>query len=315
MRHKVLVIKLGYSETLAGEVGTKCSLGDVLRTTSILHLFREDHVTWLTDPAAVPLLRGNPLIARILVVDLLTVLQLLGESFDVVVNLEKVPGICALADRVKAWHRLGFRLEERTGQAEAYDRSHEALSLATREDLKRRNDRNFHEIVFEMLGGVWRGEGYVLGYRPGTTVIHDVGLNSEVGPKWPVKAWPPESWNALERLLGEHRLRTSRQQGHDNLIAYMDWLHSCRTIVTNDSLGLHLGIAMGKNVVGLLGPTSESEIPPAPGLKILKPPLDWDCIPCFQPTCRRGDPCIAHIRPEAVAEAVAELAGTRARAP
>jgi heptosyltransferase-2 len=40
----------------------------------------------------------------------------------------------------------------------------------------------------------------------------------------------------------------------------MDWIHSCRVVVSTDSLGLHLGLAMDKWVVGLFGPTDPSEI-------------------------------------------------------
>jgi len=41
MQTKILIIKLGYSETLDPEIGRVPSLGDVLRTTPILHALRE----------------------------------------------------------------------------------------------------------------------------------------------------------------------------------------------------------------------------------------------------------------------------------
>ena len=64
---KVLIIKLGYSETLDKEISTTCSLGDVLRTTVILHFLKKDNITWLVDERALPLLRDNRYIDRILV--------------------------------------------------------------------------------------------------------------------------------------------------------------------------------------------------------------------------------------------------------
>src|SRR5512145_2420575 len=126
---KVLIIKLGYSETIDPEISRTSSLGDVLRTTVILYPFKDDHVTWLVDAAAYPLLEGNPFINRILIFDLASVLQLQKERFDTVINLEKVPGVCALADSVSAWRRYGFRFDEQRGEAEAYDGCEKVFSL------------------------------------------------------------------------------------------------------------------------------------------------------------------------------------------
>ncbi|OHB97735.1 MAG: hypothetical protein A2W74_10010 [Planctomycetes bacterium RIFCSPLOWO2_12_38_17] len=88
-KEKVLIIKLGYSETLDGEIGMNTSLGDILRSTVLLHLYKNAHVTWLVDEKASPLLRGNQFIYRILPYDLTSVLQLRLERFDTVINLKK----------------------------------------------------------------------------------------------------------------------------------------------------------------------------------------------------------------------------------
>src|SRR5580698_3150439 len=123
-QQKVLIIKVGYSETLDAEISNMTSYGDVLRSTVLLNLYKNDHVTWLVDEKALPILLGNPHIDRILIYNLTSVLQLQKEHFDTVINLEKVPGLCALADSVNAWRRYGFRLDVNSGEAEAYDRSH-----------------------------------------------------------------------------------------------------------------------------------------------------------------------------------------------
>ncbi len=63
-RKQVLIVKTGYSETLDQYTTGAVSLGDVLRTTVILHRFPpETHaVTWLTDLKSLPLLKDNPYI-------------------------------------------------------------------------------------------------------------------------------------------------------------------------------------------------------------------------------------------------------------
>lgn len=304
-QHKILIIKLGYSETLIPEIGSKCSLGDVFRTTAVLHLFKDDHVTWLTDVAAVPLLEGNPHIDRILSFDLLSVLQLESERFDKVINLEKVPGICALAGRIEAWSHFGFRYDQETGQAEAYELAHEALAVATREDVKKLNDKCWAEVLFDMLGAKWQGESFILGYKPKSVPGYDLGFNTHVGPLMPVKTWPEEHWQELAKLV-EGTFTVTYQQHLHNLTGYMDWINSCRLLITSDSLGFYLGVAMGKRVLGVFGPTSDRDQSPHPNLKIIKPPLDRECMPCMKKECEHNDPCMRYISPARVLAVIRE---------
>jgi len=307
-QHKVLIIKLGYSETLISAISTNCSLGDVFRTTAVLHLFKDDHVTWLTDAAALPLLEGNPLIDRILAFDLLSLLQLEGERFDKVINLEKVPGICAFVKKISAWSHFGFRLDQETGKAEAYEMAYEALAVATLENKKKLNNKPWVEVLYTMLGATWTGESFVLGYQPKSVAESDLGFNIHVGHLLPLKAWPEKNWDGLA-ALAEGRYTVTYQQNLHNLTGYIDWINSCRLLITSDTLGLYLGIALGKKVLGLFGPTMGSEQSPHPNLRILYPPLDRSCIPCFQKQCEHNDPCMGHISPEQVLAAIDDWGG------
>lgn len=304
-RHKVLIVKLGYSETLVGGSTRICSLGDVFRTTVILHLYKDDHVTWLTDAAAVPLLKDNPYIDRILTFGPLSTLQLESERFDMVINLEKVPGICALVSRISAWAFYGFRFDPDTGEAKAYDRASEALAIATLEDVKKLNDKPWAEVLYSVLGAEWAGQSYVLGYRPETAVQFDLGFNHQVGPKFPVKNWPAENWQRLEDLI-DGRYTITYQQGLDDLRAYMDWINTCRLLITNDSLGIYLGLALGRRVLVLVGPTSATELLPHDNLRIVKPSLERECMPCCAARCALDDPCMNYISPRQILDAIAE---------
>ncbi|MDO8488607.1 MAG: glycosyltransferase family 9 protein, partial [Candidatus Omnitrophota bacterium] len=201
-KHKVLIIKVGYSETLDAEISNITSYGDVLRSTVLLNLYKDDHVSWLVDEKAFPILKGNPYIDRILIYNLSSVLQLQAEHFDTVINLEKVPGLCALADSINAWRRFGFRFDVATGEAEAYDRSHMVLEVCRSIEKKRNHHAYWQEGLFEMVGAQWKDENYVLGYKPKTKEKYDIGFNYQVGNKWPLKGWPMSYWKKLEKLLG-----------------------------------------------------------------------------------------------------------------
>lgn len=306
-RKRVLVIKPGYSETLDPDNSGVVSLGDVLRTTVILHLYPPDEfeVTWLADAKSAPLLKGNPFISRLLVVNPFTPHLLLSEWFDVVINFEKELGICAVADRIPAWRRYGFRLDPSTHQAVAYDYADEALSFTKNAHAKRSKGKSWSAVLYEMLGQQYAGQSYVLGYQPRTSPCFDIGLNHLIGEKFPLKRWPEAQWSALEEALAPS-YSVSWQQGANDLEGYIEWIASCRLLVTNDSLGLHIALALGRPVVALFGPTLASEVQ---GDRLIKltPSLNWTCIPCLEVSCNQPNPCVNHITLAEVLSAVYTL--------
>ena len=304
---KVLIIKTGYSEILDEKNNSRnVSLGDILRITPLLHLYEGSNVTWVVDIEAFPLLDGNLLIHKILPYDFTTAMQLELEEFDTVINLEKIPGICALADKIKARRsKFGFTFNSQTGEAEAYERATEILAVSGNPKLKRENTRIAQELLFEMVDKKFDGEEYVLGYSPKSSEEYDVLLNTKVGKKWPNKAWLNPNWDNLENMLVEDGLKVTRQDKQDetilsNLYSYMDWINSSKLIVTNDSLGLHLGIAMRKKVLGLFGPTSNSEVYFYNRGKAILPEPNLNCRPCFKGECKKGKNCMEEISIERV---------------
>lgn len=313
-KQKALVIKLGWSETLDAEISRTSSLGDVLRSTVILHELRDFHVTWLVDEKAYQLIEDNPLIDRILIYDLTSVLQLESEHFDVVLNLEKVPGLCALADRIKARRHFGFAFDPKSGEAISHDGCEQVYALCKDTFRKRTHQEPWQKILLEMMGGKWSGQEYVLGYKPRSTEQFDFGLNHVVGPKWPTKSWPREHWEKLAKQLTDRGFTVSWQEGLADLRDYMEWLHSCRTIITTDSLGLHLALAMKKPVLALYGPTNATETY-LYNLGTAIRPEGFACAPCLSPTCSNSKFCMAETKPEQVLKAALELMRRHSPAP
>jgi len=304
---KVLIIKLGYSETLDPEIGKVPSLGDVLRTTVILHCFKDYHVTWLSDESAYALLKGNPYINKVLFYNLTSVLQLQAERFDVVVNLEKVPGICGLTDSIDAWSKYGFRFDPEAGEVRSYEGSHNAFKIYTDMNNKRKATRVWQDVLFEMLGKKWKGEEYILGYKQKFEQRYNIGFNYLVGTKWPNKVWPKNNWNKLNTILRDNGYTTSLQQGQNSIGEYIEWINSCELIVTHDSLGLHIAIALKKKIVAIFGPTSSYETYLYNlGISVV-PEGEYDCVPCLEPTCHKEVSCMHTISVERVYSAIQKV--------
>lgn len=307
MPTKILIIKLGYSETLDPEIGRAPSLGDVIRTTPILSALKEkypdSHITWLVTEHAEQLLVGNPFIDRLLVWDDFVPFQLMKEKFDVLVNLEKIAGVCALADMIDAWVKYGFRFEAISGTYHGYEKGLDFISYI--EEKKSDKSKGYwQQVLIKMLGVPWREQNYIVGYKPKTVETFDVGFNFEVGTKWPYKALPMKTWEKLEQSLIERGLTVSWQQGNNKLHQYMDWINSCRLLVTNDSLGLHLAFAFQKKVIGMFGPTDPNEVYFYTGCNILRSPVACPCMPCGSAKCQSGMYCMEHISADEIEKAV-----------
>ncbi len=301
LRHKVLIIKTGYSEFLDNKTEVRrVSLGDVLRTTPLLHLYKNEEVTWITDLEAMPLLKRNPHIDRLIPLDFTYAMQLLEESFDTLINLEKNPDICKFSGKIDAWKKYGFRFDKKTNMAEAYDRASEVLAVSSNPDAKKINKKTTQKLLFEMVGQTWKDEEYILGYSPKTNEKYDIGLNVLVGQKWPTKAWSNQNWDKLEIRLKKEGFKVTRQNKQSkevlkNLEKYIDWINSCNVIISNDSLGLHLGIALKKRTLGLFGPTPHLEIEFYGRGQALLPNPYPSCAPCFKEFCENEGDCINQI--------------------
>ncbi|MFC1593804.1 glycosyltransferase family 9 protein [Candidatus Omnitrophota bacterium] len=304
---KILIIKMGYSETLDQEMTKTVSLGDVLRCTVVLEPLKEkfprSHITWLVSNEAVPLVTHNKYIDRLLVWDEFIPYVLMREKYDIVINLEKIDGVCALTDMIDAWERIGFRFNSQTGTFDTY-----MQSMVAKEYMLGKTEKGqrhiWQKIIIEMIGAQWKEQEYSLGYKPRTKEKFDAGFNFYVGTKWPTKAMSDKKWQELEEVLKKDKLRISWQQGMDNLYDYMNWINSCRTIVTSDSLGLHLALALKKNVIALFGATDDQEIYLYRRGVSIKPKTKYNCLPCYSSTCRQKKHCMDFLDVKQIAKEI-----------
>ncbi len=301
---KVLIIKTGFSEFLDREISTTVSLGDVLTCTALLHLYKKDEVTWVTAWAARQLLRDNPHIAELLIFGPQALQKIAVNSYDILINLEKDIGICTFLRQVRAQKRYGFYFNEHVHDIATHNRATRYL-LAGQENHKD-IDKTFLEILFETVGEKWQGEGYVLTRRKQVPEKYDIGFNYAVGSKWPTKAWPGDKWEQLEKIL-QDKYTISWQQGHKNLLKYIEWIDRCRVIVTADSLGQAIAAALGKKVIVLYGPTNFRRMQGIDNLTVIPSDLACPFMPCYLPICKFDQFCMDHITPEKVALKCEEL--------
>lgn len=295
----VLIIKTGHTESfdLSNQKYGVVSLGDVLRTTVILHLFTNAKVTWWTSSEA------NPLIQTLSMVEKTVnhINELSNDQFDLIVNLERSLDICLSLKNLKAQKIVGFISPN---QIETSWGIEDFTSWLHSDSIKK---MNWSQKLFLLLGSQWIGQNYIvqtedLNFKSPSSKI---GLNWKVGIKWPSKTWPLNHWAELsEKLSG--RFFYSWQEGVHHLNDYISWIQSCSTIVTHDSLGLHLAIALKKNIVLLVGPTSEAEIYLGKKAIVLSEKHNslFECMPCYKEKCDQVVHCMSKIEVKDVLRAI-----------
>jgi len=220
---RILIIKLA-------------ALGDVLRTTPLLHGLRrahpDCHITWVTEPNVIPMLQGVAGIDRLMTCGWETVLQLRHESFDQVYCFDKEPKATGLAVEVQARERIGFGLSRYGNVMPLSPNSEYIFELGINDDLKfRRNTKTYPELIYECAGLPYpepqeylfpdlstelaAGREFLesLGVRPGDL---KVGLNTGAGRVFATKKWTEAGFVELsDRLHAEPGTRVILLGGPD----------------------------------------------------------------------------------------------------
>ncbi len=207
------------------------ALGDVLRTTSILPGLRaatpNASVTWITAPAAVDLLRTNPLVDDVIALDTgrgvevdAAIAKLSPRTFERVISLDDEPPLCRLASRMQT-KRLSGAYEKPDGSraytsdvAPWFDMGLLSVHGKQRADeLKVQNKKSQPQIYADMLELEMGRQTLHLpkdahAFAQGFAREHGlaskapvIGLNTGAGGRWTSKQLPVERTVELARLV------------------------------------------------------------------------------------------------------------------
>jgi len=334
MGKRILIIKLG-------------AAGDVLRTTPLLTIIKKEytnsHITWLTFPGAKDVLKDNPLIDRLLVYNLGSILRLEVESFDLVLSLDKMAEATALVTKIKAKEKRGFYMGDKGELLPLNKEADYAYRLGLDDKLKfKQNKKSYQEMILEIAGLPYEREEYILNLTPQendyTSSLRKryrlrkkkvVGLNTGCGKIFGTKKWTIDGYVEVAKSLNRHNIATLILGGpeevernkiiskhlkgkalstgcHNTLRQFMSIIDLCDVVVTGDTIALHLAIALKKKVIALFGSTSSNEIDLyGRGEKLIGKAL---CSPCYKSSCDKGDNiCMSSITPEMVLDSIKKL--------
>ena len=305
--------------------------------------YPDSHITWITRENAVPLFKNVELVDEVLDYSDPVATHLLQTStFDLVINPDANKASALMASVVKAKEKKGFYLGSSTEIIASNDRTYEWFLMGINDGIKKKNTKTYQQIILDMLD-LDENDSYIplslsskekensenfckgKGFDGKKTII---GLNIGAGGRWQNKVWPIGHYEELIKgllkrnmqilLLGgvneKKRLAALNNRFADRIASgsydnslreFFSVLNVCDVLVSSDTMAAHAGLALGKKLVVLFGPTSINEFEVyGRGIKLCS---DIDCIVCYRPTCDKKPNCMDLLKPEVVENAVARF--------
>lgn len=305
------------------------ALGAVVRSTTLLPAIRrkypQAHITWVTDRPGDVLLRHHPLIDRLLTTESRELIQLRALQFDVALVIDKSIAAAGVLAMTQAEQVFGFRVDPLSAAIlPATPAAEELWRIGLSDHLKFHVNRKPEtQLMVEALElGPWLRDAYHLqlteaelseaARRKLAWGPKVVGLNTGCAATIPFKKLSVEGHVKLIQELrrrdpevrivllgGREDTQRNRQIAElTNVIESpteaglrdgMISMTACDVVVSGDSLGLHMALALGKRVVAWFGPTCAHEIDLYDrGASVI---TQAPCSPCWKRSCDKPVMC------------------------
>ena len=331
IEHRILLIKL---DSPGDVLRTTCLL------PSLKRLYSSSQITWITLEPSRALLENNPDIDRIVDrwEEMFAILQ--TEHFDMAINPDANPQAARLLEMASASEKFGTGWAE-AGHVRACNEEAEVwLHMGLFDDIKRANRETYQTIIHRLSRLELVDSRPILflhedeqtaatKHLKGLGVERNhplIGLNTGAGERWAKKSWKLEQqvefvhlakekhpeWQLLllggpeeverNKVLEERCANLVINTGLHTVRKFAALVGQTHVLITADTLALHMGLALDRQVVALFGPTSHAEIDLCnDGEKLF---AELDCLACYLNDCDKSPDCMDLITPEMVLAAV-----------
>ena len=290
--------------------------------------FPNSHITWVTQKPADQLLLNNVWVDRVVCFDAPNIFGLTALQFDVTFCIDKSFQATGLAAHIQTELLYGFELDSQTGAiAPASGAAQELWQLGLSNQKKFfENQKAETQLTCEALElGPFKRDSYILRlsesekreaqnrkkkWSENSKLI--IGINTGCSDVIAYKKLSVRAHRALIEKLSPHAdfkivllggkedaarnieigkdldvVQSSTDRGlRDGIVS----CEACDVIVSGDSLGMHIGIALKKWMVAWFGPTCSQEIDLFEnGLKVIS---DAPCGPCWKRVCDQPTMCL-----------------------
>jgi len=295
--------------------------------------FPESTVYWITLKNAAPLLSNNRFIDHVYEYNFESISILNQMKFDYVLNADKSKRACALLNSVSTENKLGFGLNKDGVIIPVNEGANYNYRLGIDDNLKfKLNKRTGQDYLAETFELEYKNEEYVFDFtkdeinfieqykeKIGIIDIDKViGFNTGCSNLYPNKKMTIEQHIYLiEKLLEKKKYKIVLFGGPEdeerNNVIYKQFSNKiintpvnegvrkgacyesiADVVISGDSFGMHLAIALKKHVIAWFGVSCWSEIDLYNrGIKLFQE--DLQCSPCWKMECPYNLECIHQI--------------------
>ncbi len=246
---KILIIKTG-------------AAGDVVRTTTILHLLNGS-IDWIVERKNAPLVQGIPKIENIYFKSDLHKIKF--PFYDLVINLEDSEELAGFTSNLRFNELVGVYLTK-SGKINYTDNVSEwfDMSLISKyglekaNQLKYENRKSFQELIFPAFGKTFSGEKYLLPTFAETNLSGDIAIAPKAGKVWPMKNWA--YYLDLSGILRDEGLKVNFLPQRQSLLEHIGDIANHSLLISGDSLPMHLALGLNIKTISLFICTSPFEI-------------------------------------------------------
>jgi len=296
--------------------------------------YPESTIHWVTLNNAAPLLANNPLVDQVFIYNSESLSIILQIEYDLVLNVDKSQRSCALLNSVNAKRKLGFGLNKNSKIIPMNEGAHYNYNLGMDDHLKFKiNRRTGQDYLAETFELDYQRDDYIFHftdeelefiqqYKKANCIKEKdfmVGFNTGCSLLYPNKKMTIEQHVYLiEKLLSLEKgfkivLLGGPEDTERNQVIYSRFSGKIINtptnlgvrrgacfenlpdiVVTGDSFGMHLAIALKKYVIAWFGVSCWTEVDLYDrGIKLYQDNLF--CSPCWKKECPYDLECIKMI--------------------
>ncbi len=306
------------------------ALGDVINTLPLAITLKEclhARIHWLVEPLSLPIVRGHPAVYSAIVFDRSKwpgalpafLAQLRRLEFDIALDLQRTAKSALFCQASRSTRKIGFdksRCKELTW----------ILPFERIEPADPHRHMVYQYLDFARHLGIEPGpvrwdipfSGNPPAGIPRDYVVLNVGATKEAN-RWSARGFASlaegvmrgrglpcvltgsrEDVTMARAIASMAPARTVDMVGRTTIAELIEILAGAKAVVTCDTGPMHLAVALGTEVVALMGPSDPRRTGPFKGTVVR---LDLPCMPCNKRRCK-NPLCMRGIVPEMVMEAL-----------
>jgi len=219
---------------------------EVIQATSLIkafdRLYKNYRLVWVTSEFCAPYLKFNRGVKKIFTTDdihsTLKGASVKLREYDIAINLDYNAQHADYLSQIDAKEKVGFIIEDDKIVA-ANKKAEYYIKMQDNDYFKEKNTSNYFQIIYQICGIKWKGQGYAVHYKPQKKPNKvSLGIVSNV-----------ENSQSISKKLKDLNIKPKILNYSTNPLTVMHDVWKCRKILCQPDYYMHTALAYHKNVI------------------------------------------------------------------